>query len=188
MQKKPTPSSAPSLIINGKTLSILSKDGTWWIAIKPICDALGIEYTRAFKNLQEDDFFAGALAKQPMHDASNRLQEMTCICEKDVYGWLCSLRSESPALKEYKRKCYDILYQHFHGALTGRMETLVARSAIDIQIAELEQKMLESEEYLKIQELKKAKTFATKKLKDLDHDLLLNTQLSLFSLTAATDN
>lgn len=159
------------LEFNGKRISVLSNDGTWWIAIKPICEALNIEYTRAFKNLKEDDFFRDALAKQPTHDTLGRLQEMTCICEKYVYGWLCSLRSDSPELAEYKRKCYDILYNHFHGAITARLTVLNQQDEIAVEIARLEDEMLTSEQYLKILDLKKQKQESNKELKRLDIEL-----------------
>lgn len=159
------------LEFNGRRLSVLSKDGQWWIAIKPICEALGIEYTRAFKNLKEDDFFDDALAKQPMRDAIGRLQEMACINEKYVYGWLSSLRSDSEDLKKYRRKCYDVLYHHFHGALTDRINVLSERDSIDIRILELEEKLQETDEYKEILELKKRKTKTGKDLKRLDVEL-----------------
>jgi prophage antirepressor-like protein len=54
------------LQFNGKTLLFLAKDGTNWIALKPICEALGIEYTRTFKNVSADPIIGPALAKQPM--------------------------------------------------------------------------------------------------------------------------
>lgn len=170
------------LEFNGKRIAVLLADGSWWVAIKPICEALGVEYTRAFKNLKEDDFFVGALAKQPMHDATKRLQEMMCIREKEVYGWLCTLRSESLGLKEYKRKCYDILFDHFHGALTGRMTALTEKSDAELRMIELQQrldeKMLQTEEYREMMELKQKQKIISKKLKDLDAELLTG-QLSL---------
>ena len=42
------------LQFKSKPLLFLSKDGTFWIAIKPVCEAIGVEYTRAFKNVKED--------------------------------------------------------------------------------------------------------------------------------------
>ena len=51
------------LQFNGKTLLFLAKDGTNWIALKPICEALGIEYTRTFKNVSADPIIGPALAK-----------------------------------------------------------------------------------------------------------------------------
>lgn len=159
------------LEFNGKRISVLSNDGQWWVAIRPICDALGIEYTRTFKNLKEDDFFRDALAKQPTHDTLGRVQEMVCIRERDVYGWLCSLRSESTELAQYKRKCYDILYNHFHGALTARFNVLNERDGIALRILELEEKLEESEEYQEILELRKRKSETTKALRRLDVEL-----------------
>jgi len=159
------------LEFNGKRISVLSNDGNWWIAIKPICDAIDVNYNRAFQNLKEDDFFVGAFAKQQTHDASNRIQEMVCIREKDVYGWLCSLRSESPGLAEYKRKCYDILYNHFHGSATIRLTILNQQDEITDQILKYENELLTSEPYLKIQELKKQKADTRKELTKLDNDL-----------------
>ena len=76
----------------GKNISVLHADGKWWVAIKPICDALNVDYIQQFKNLKDDDFFTDALCKHTMRDTKNRLQEMVCINEKDVYGWLCSIR------------------------------------------------------------------------------------------------
>lgn len=42
------------LEFNGKVLSFITIDGIVWIAIKPICQALGIQYERQFKNLNSD--------------------------------------------------------------------------------------------------------------------------------------
>lgn len=38
------------LKFNGKNIVFLSIDGTYWIAIKPICDALNIDADRSIKN------------------------------------------------------------------------------------------------------------------------------------------
>jgi hypothetical protein len=107
---------------------------------------------------------------------------MLCLPEKFVYGWLFSIRSESEELKIYKLKCYEILYEHFHGALTGRMNALAEKSDTELEILDLQEKLdaqlLESEEYQRIQELKKKQKQISKTLKELDIDLLQG-QLSL---------
>ncbi len=38
------------LEFNGKNIIFLNVDGTYWIALKPICEALGVDYVRCFKN------------------------------------------------------------------------------------------------------------------------------------------
>ena len=54
------------LEFNGKLIYFLAADGQYWIAIKPICRALGVDYVRQFKNLKEDETLAPALSKQTM--------------------------------------------------------------------------------------------------------------------------
>ena len=54
------------LQFKSKPLLFLSKDGTFWIAIKPVCEAIGVEFTHAFMNVNEDAILGPALAVQPM--------------------------------------------------------------------------------------------------------------------------
>jgi hypothetical protein len=104
------------LEFNGKTLVFLAVDGTYWIALKPICEALNVEYTRIFKNVKEDPIFGQLLAEQPMVGADGKNRKMVSLPEKWIYGWLISIQSQSPELIEYKKLCYEILADFFHGA------------------------------------------------------------------------
>lgn len=159
------------LDFEGKNISIVYADNNWWIPVKPICDVLKIEYTRTFKNLKEDEILSQLLAEQPTTGADGKTYKMLCVPEKYVYGWLFSIRSDSPELRVYKMKCYEILYSYFHGIVKNRFEILTRTDDIDIRIAELEQKMLESNEYKEIQNLKKSKTNLRGQLKKLDVEL-----------------
>ena len=172
---------------NGKRLSVLSKDGNWWVAIKPICEALGVDFEKQRERISRHPILAQLPTKQGVVAADNKVREMLCLPERFIYGWLFSINSDSPELIAFQRECYEVLYNHFHGALTGRIEVLAERSAIDVRIAELEQKMQESDEYQEILRLKKEKTTKTRQLRTLDHDLI-NTQLSLFAEPTPSDN
>lgn len=168
------------LDFNGKNISLLMADGTWWVAIKPVCEALGIDYEAQRKNLKEDEILAQLPSNQTVVAGDGKMREMLCLPEKYVYGWLFSIRSESPALTEYKRECYDILYNHFHGALTARLTILNEQDSIDHRIAQLEEEWKDSDQYKEIQDLKKQKNHAGKELKRLDLELKSG-QLSLFN-------
>jgi len=166
------------LEFNGKRISVLLADGTWWVALKPICEALGVKYESQFERMQNHKILGQLFRKRGMVAADNRMREMVCLPEKFIYGWLFSINSDNAQLIEFQRECYEVLYDHFHGALAMRVNNLNEKSAIDLQIEELEQKMLASEEFLKIQELKKRKTVITAQLRQQDKDLLAG-QLSL---------
>ncbi|MFC2634246.1 MAG: phage antirepressor N-terminal domain-containing protein, partial [Capnocytophaga granulosa] len=92
------------LSFNGKAIYFKENQNEYWIAIKPICEALNVDYIRAYKNLTKDELLNGVLSKQTIHDKSNRLQEMVCLPEKFIYGWIFSLRSKSEELKQYRIK------------------------------------------------------------------------------------
>lgn len=131
------------LQFNGKSLYVLAKDGHTWIAVKPICEALGVNYNRQFQNLKDDEILGQLFAEQQMVAADGKLRQMVCLPEKYVYGWLFGIRSESPELKAYKLECYDLLYEHFHGVMTQRLQVLREKTAAEQEVekwtAELEQ-------------------------------------------------
>lgn len=170
------------LEFNGKRISLLLADGTWWIAIKPICEALNVKYESQFERIQSHKILGQLFRKHGMVAADNRLREMVCLPEMYVYGWLFSVNSDKPELVEYQHKCYKILYNHFHGAMTGRMTALNEKTETELEILDLQEKLdaqlLESEEYKRIQELKKKQKQIKKTLNELDIELVQG-QLSL---------
>jgi hypothetical protein len=122
------------LEFNGKNLVFLAVDGQYWIALKPICEALNVEYTRTFKNVTADPIFGQLLATQPMTGADGKTYKMISLPEKWVYGWLISIQSASPELNQYKKLCYEVLADYFHGAITGRKELLSAKAKAQAEI------------------------------------------------------
>lgn len=168
------------LQFNGKTIFFQSYDGNFWIAIKPICEVLNVNYNRQLLTLKNDDFFSQLYSLQDMVGADNRVRKMVCLPEKYIYGWLLSLNSSSPELKSYKKECYDILYNHFHGAITGRKELLKKKVELDIELIKAENELLENPAYMKIQDLKKQQSEVSKGLKNNDN-LVIKEQMHLFN-------
>ena len=117
------------LEFDGKKISVLLNNGEWWIAIKPICEALGVNYKKQHESIIEDEILSQLSTLQGMVGADGRLRNMTCLPEEFIYGWLFSIRSDAPGLKEYKMQCYRVLYKHFHGNMTARMNLLTEKLA-----------------------------------------------------------
>ena len=55
------------LSFNEKTIYFKEVGNEYWIAIKPICEALNVDYIRAYKNISEDENLSQLLSKQTMH-------------------------------------------------------------------------------------------------------------------------
>jgi hypothetical protein len=170
------------LEFNGKTIYFLAKDGQYWIAVKPICEALGVDYIQQFKNVKKEKILAGALCKHTIHDTTNRLQEMVCLPEFYIYGWLFSVRSGSKGLEAYKWKCYEVLYNHFHGTIGGRKDLIREEVKIQLERDRLINELSRTPEYIQLQELNaKSKKIKTD-LRLMDNSLFTE-QLSLFAGT-----
>lgn len=122
------------LEFNGKTLVFLAVDGTYWIALKPICEALNVSWKRQHENLLSDPIFGQLSTEQGMVGADGKNRKMVSLPEKWIYGWLISIQSQSPELIEYKKLCYEILADFFHGSITGRKELLSAKAKAQTEI------------------------------------------------------
>lgn len=171
------------LDFNGTNIPVLSADGNVYVAIKPICTALGVNYDRQYKNLLSHPIFSHVYAKQHTHDTINRVQEMICLPERYIYGWLLSINSSNEDLIKYQLECHDVLYNYFHGATTERLQLLKVKSEDEIALEELvkkvEEEKLGSENYQKMVALK-AKIGGTKKGLKLNDVKLLEAQTKLF--------
>lgn len=165
------------LEFNGKTILFLAKDGTYWVAIKSVCDALEVDYIQQYKNTKNDPILGPALCKHTMQVPSDQPRNMVCVPEKYVYGWIFQIRSDSPALLEYKWKVYEILFDYFQGTITQRSQILREKSYEELEIARLEAELADDPKYSKLVELKSRRRRYSKELKALDNEMI---QLELF--------
>ena len=122
------------LEFNGKTIFFVAADGQYWIAIKPICEALGVHYEHQRELLKKDEI----LSELPRHHgvvaADGKLRKMVCLPEFYIYGWIFNIQSSSPELLKYKWECYGVLYNYFHGVITGRKDLLIQKAKAQIEI------------------------------------------------------
>jgi hypothetical protein len=167
------------LEFNGKTLVFLAVNGEYWIALKPICEALNVEYTRTFKNVTADPIFGQLLAEQPMVGADGKTRKMISLPEKWVYGWLTSIQSASPELNQYKKLCYEVLNDYFHGTITGRKELLAQKAKAQMEIDKVMNR-LDPNDVISIERANKIINQVNAKLRALDSDVL-EEERNLFS-------
>ncbi|MCW3120415.1 MAG: hypothetical protein JWM28_4497 [Chitinophagaceae bacterium] len=167
------------LEFNGKSIYFLAKDGQYWVALKPICDALEVNYNRQFQNLKIDPIMSQLFAKQQMVGADNRLREMVSLPEKYVYGWMFKLQSSAPGFDEFQVKCYDLLYDYFHGTIARRISALKSKHQLKSEISELEKEIDSTKDGQRLLQLKKQFRGTNHDLHDLDIELN-NAQIKLF--------
>ena len=122
--------------INGVEIVTVEQDGEVYVPIRPICTALGIDYKTQWEKLNADDFFASTVGIIPTVAEDGRNREMFSLPLKYVYGWLATINpgKVAPETKEavmnYRKECYDVLYEHFSGGLRRQVETNEAEIAL----------------------------------------------------------
>jgi hypothetical protein len=160
------------LEFNDHQIAIVSADGTHWVAIKPLCEALGVNYKHQQQVISQDEKLSQLSCLHKTTGADGKGYSMLCLPYRYIYGYLFSISSTSPALREYQWKCYDVLYDYFHGILSKRKQLLKQSRDAEARIQELEDKYAAEEEYQELQHLRKFRKQVPHSLKRLDRGLV----------------
>lgn len=164
------------LEFNNNKILFLNSAGVYWIALKPILDALNLDADRYIKKTKRDAFFGTCWDTMSVQVENNGIiqgRKMICLPEKYIYGWICILNSNSKELNEYKETCYSLLYNHFHGTITNRKELLLEKKDVDSQLHHLRGQLKEKDEaFQKLQQLEVKKKQLTKQLASMDEQII----------------
>lgn len=116
-------------IINGVEISAeVANNGQVYIPVKPICDAIGVQFEAQYHRLSRHYILASTMSTMDMVAADGKQREMVCLPLEYVYGWLFTIDANLVAdanrdnVKRYQLECYEILYRHFAGSLRRRVE------------------------------------------------------------------
>jgi hypothetical protein len=167
------------LEFNGKTLVFLSIKGVYWIALKPVCEALGIVFDRQLRTLKQDSILGPAWALQPMQVPGDQLRKMASLPEYLIYGWLFSIKSDSKELLLYKKECYEVLYKYFHSTITRRKKLFEEKAKIQTERNHLELDLRKQDNFIKLEDLRAREARIGKELKEIDTSEL-DEQLDMF--------
>ncbi|WP_300505312.1 phage antirepressor N-terminal domain-containing protein [uncultured Duncaniella sp.] len=115
--------------INGvEIFAEVTSDGNIFVPIKPICTALGIADNKQREKIQEDDILASVGTLRVSTGADGKQYEMYCLPLEYVYGWLFTINPKNVAdsaretVKNYRRECYEALYNHFSRSLKRQIK------------------------------------------------------------------
>lgn len=115
--------------INGVDIVTVDRDGEIFVPIKPICEAIGIDFAAQYNKIQADEILNSTIAIIATVAADDKARDMVCLPLKYVYGWLFTINpgkvapEARAAVSRYRRECYDVLYEHFTGSMRRTIET-----------------------------------------------------------------
>lgn len=114
-----TSEATTTVAVVNKQQIIIIQNGEKRVAVKPICDALGIDSKAQIDKIKSDPILSSVEGIIPSTGADGKTYEMATIPFKYVFGWLFTIdsRKVKPEAQEsvlkYQKECYDALYDHF---------------------------------------------------------------------------
>lgn len=97
--------------------AVRDEQGTPWVSVRSVCDAIGIQHQRQFEKISSD----GRINCRHMYTvaADGKNRETFCIPVEQLNGWLFGINpnkvtdSVRPKLIAYQQECFRVLYNHF---------------------------------------------------------------------------
>lgn len=108
-----------STINNQGIVIVIDEDGKKFVPVKPICEALGVDYSSQLQRIKEDDILSSTMGLSTTVGADGKDRKMATIPLKYVFGWIFSISVKNvkeeakEGLLNYKVICYDALYNYF---------------------------------------------------------------------------
>ena len=170
-----------SITVNEREISIFSERGKKYVAIKPICEAIGVDFKYQLSKIKEDGILGQLYKLSHIVGADNRKREMGVLPLEYIFGWLFTINENKvkPEIKEqvlqYKKECYHALFETF----TGRTKILKERLSYQLEIEKIEKELKEEPAYKKLQELKQSIKNSSQRLNVSDKELV-DQQMDLF--------
>lgn len=150
-------------VVNGVELTAF-KNGNTMIAIKPICQALGIDFDSQRKKLKGDDFFNSTAVLSTAVGADGKGREMLTLPIMHTLGWLFTINPKNvseearPIVLAYREECIKALWFWF----VGRKQFLEEKDAA-LESAMAEEKELKRQ----FSQLKELLKMASKHVQDI---------------------
>jgi hypothetical protein len=104
------------------TLEVLRADNTAWIAVAPVCEALGIDARSQRRRLMDSAWATGAVMNRVATAADGKEREMSCLRYDRLAMWLATLETRRLGngaarvrLDQLQKEAADVLDRWFRG-------------------------------------------------------------------------
>lgn len=100
-------------------VDIVSTSDEQYVAIRPICEALGVDAKAQRSRIERDEILNSVEVMMTSTGKDGKQYEMLCIPYMYIFGWLFGI--DTSKVKEeikqnvvkYKMECYRVLFEHF---------------------------------------------------------------------------
>ncbi|MDD4636571.1 MAG: phage antirepressor N-terminal domain-containing protein [Bacteroidales bacterium] len=105
--------------VNNVAIVSLTENGNTLIPIRPICDALGINYQSQYTKIKDDEDLASTVVLSATVGADGKEREMASLPLEFIFGWLFTINPKNvkpeaqDAVRQYRLQCYKALFEYF---------------------------------------------------------------------------
>lgn len=116
------PDSIVSVEFTGTTIPIMMHEGRPYVAVRPICDALTLDWSAQYRRIKRHAVMAKGVAMTATPSEGGE-QTAFCLLLEYLNGWLFGVDAKRvkeeirPTLILYQKECYRTLAQRFLGPL-----------------------------------------------------------------------
>ncbi len=129
------PSVVREVLFDGDVLLVAMVGNTPYVALRPIAEFLGLEWSAQFRRVQRDDVLAEEAQLVAMAAADGRRRDMFSIPLEYLPGWLFGITASkaakpeyAPKIKLYRRKCFRVLWQTVQTDLLPYVESTIVEA------------------------------------------------------------
>ena len=139
------------LEFNNEKVVFTYQNDEYYVAVKPLCIALGIAHKHQFETIKDDSILGPAYRNYGIQVGTQK-RKFLCLPEHLIYGWLIQVNSSDPEFKKFKGECHKILYEYFKGTIIGRKELLTQKANLINQNQKFEINLRSNNEFRKWKE------------------------------------
>lgn len=105
---------------HNQSLITLQKDGIAYVAMKPICENIGLSWNAQFERLQRDEVLNSTIRMMRTVGNDGKSREMLCLPIQYLNGWLfgVDVSRVKAEIKDkiitYKKECYQVLHDYWN--------------------------------------------------------------------------
>lgn len=152
-----------AVVFQGNAIPYTTVEGVHYIAVKPICEAIGIRHDTALEVIKNNEILGQLYGLRRITGADGKTYEMASLPLSHLNGWLFMIdvnrvgEQAREKLLAYQERCFAVLHEHFFGSQQAHEEARTLHYEILRAEAELKEARLAHKNSDTAQRVKSAK-------------------------------
>ncbi|STP02628.1 phage antirepressor N-terminal domain-containing protein [Haemophilus parainfluenzae] len=128
--------STQTISFNNQSLITVEQNGVHYVAMKPICENIGIQWESQYNRIRRDDVLNSVIFIMNMTGSDSKNYQMICLPIEYLNGWLFGIDINrcNPEIRDtlikYKKECYQALHDYWFNGKAERKTTVDDRTGL----------------------------------------------------------